>query len=350
MGKATRWLKGLLGMKKEKDHCDKSGSLAQGKKEKKGSGEDEQSHITFRAYVAEKEDEQNKHTIAVRSLSHGRGTFFRVSRERWAALKIQTLFRGYLARKALRALKALVKIQALVRGYLVRKRVAATLHSMQALMRAQSTVRSQRARRSINKENTFPRKYVQLFDETRNESQSKGLPTSYDTSLNGFVQSPKVVMIDTQSHRTCSRSRCITTTNTMSECGEDLHYQAISSSPSLTYQVPGRISVHECQHPQDFEWYFNVDERKFSTAQNTPRLANCGDTFFQNYSNFPSYMANTQSSKAKLRSHSAPKQRPEPKKRFPLNEIMATRNSISGVRMQWSSNSQTRDYSCFDRV
>lgn len=67
---------------------------------------------------------------------------------------IQDLILGFLffflqARKALRALKGLVKLQALVRGYLVRKRAAATLHSMQALIRAQAAVRSQRARRSM---------------------------------------------------------------------------------------------------------------------------------------------------------------------------------------------------------
>ena len=61
----------------------------------------------------------------------------------------------FQSRKALRALKGLVKIQALVRGFLVRKRAAATLHSMQALIRAQAAVRSQRARRSITKQNRF---------------------------------------------------------------------------------------------------------------------------------------------------------------------------------------------------
>lgn len=50
------------------------------------------------------------------------------------------------ARKALRALKGLVKLQAHVRGYLVRKQAAATLHGMQALIRAQATVRTQKAR------------------------------------------------------------------------------------------------------------------------------------------------------------------------------------------------------------
>lgn len=53
------------------------------------------------------------------------------------------------ARKALRALKGVVKIQALVRGFLVRKQAAATLRSMEALVRAQATVKFQRALRRI---------------------------------------------------------------------------------------------------------------------------------------------------------------------------------------------------------
>ncbi|KAK7369887.1 hypothetical protein VNO80_11935 [Phaseolus coccineus] len=49
-------------------------------------------------------------------------------------------------------------------------------------------------------------------------------------------------------------------------------------------------------------------------------------------------MANTQSFKAKLRSHSAPKQRPDPgsKKKLTLNEMMESRSSLSGARMQRS--------------
>lgn len=72
----------------------------------------------LRSYYNETEKEQNKHAIAVaaataaaadaavaaaqaavavvRLTSHGRGTMFGGGRERWAAVKIQTVFRGYL--------------------------------------------------------------------------------------------------------------------------------------------------------------------------------------------------------------------------------------------------------------
>ncbi|CAO2171411.1 unnamed protein product [Urochloa humidicola] len=60
------------------------------------------------------------------------------AREEKAAVVIQKTFRGYLARRALRALRSLVKIQALVRGYLVRKQAAMTLHRLQTLIRLQA--------------------------------------------------------------------------------------------------------------------------------------------------------------------------------------------------------------------
>lgn len=68
----------------------------------------------------------------------------RWSLEHFAAVKIQSVFRGYLARKALKALKGLVKLQALVRGHFVRKQSTAMLRRLQALVRVQDRARVNR--------------------------------------------------------------------------------------------------------------------------------------------------------------------------------------------------------------
>ncbi|CAH1425491.1 unnamed protein product [Lactuca virosa] len=369
MGKASRWFKALLGMKKDKENVDnrkekKRWSFGKPMKESPSPAmvavpvaTNGNPPVNDSAWMLSYK-EQNKHAIAVaaataaaadaavaaaqaavavvRLTSHGRGTLFCGGRERWAAVKIQTVFRAHLARKALRALKGLVKLQAVVRGFLVRKRAAATLYSMQALLRAQAAVRSQRARRSFRDHRSQPeirhRKSTERFDhETRSEFHSKRLSTSYESTTTSYEESPKIVEIDT--YRPHTRSRRIHTCTT--DSSEESHHYHNMASP-----IPTRI--------QDSEWGFMGDEYKCSkTTQSTPRFARsngqttpaksvCGDSFFSAYSNHPSYMANTQSFKAKQRSQSAPKQRPENgvKKRLSLIEIMASRSSLSGVRMQ----------------
>lgn len=318
--------------------------------------------VWLRSFYDETETEQSKHAIAVaaataaaadaavaaaqaavavvRLTSNGRGTMFGGGRERWAAVKIQTFFRGYLARKALKALKGLVKLQALFRGYLVRKQATETLHGMQSLIRAQATVRAQRSLGFSNNADHFYHQFRarkarnEMFDDTRSEYITTIHSRRISASFDAIDESPKIVEVDTG--RPKSRSR--RPNSSASEYGDDPLCPTLSSP--LPCRVPPRLSIPD--------WGATGYECRCSTAQSTPRFVNApitpaksvsGDSIFrQSMGLYPHYMANTHSFRAKLRSYSAPKLRPEagPKKRLSLNEMMESRNSSSGVRMQRS--------------
>ncbi|GJY62155.1 IQ-DOMAIN 31-like protein [Tanacetum coccineum] len=169
MGKVTRWFRGVLGMKKDKVNIDNSNAKTKkrwifGKCMKDLSQRVTMENDSTRmrscmsasdaiAIAATTTDVAGAQAAVavVRLTSDGRDTLFS-GREKWAATKIQSVYRGHLARRALRALKGLVKFQALFRGFLVRKRVAATLYSMQALLRAQLAVRSKRVELAVRYE------------------------------------------------------------------------------------------------------------------------------------------------------------------------------------------------------
>ncbi|KAJ4822135.1 hypothetical protein Tsubulata_051489, partial [Turnera subulata] len=70
------------------------------------------------------------------------------SKEEIAAIRIQTAFRGYLARRALRALRGLVRLKSLIQGQSVKRQATSTLRAMQTLARVQSQIRARRIRMS----------------------------------------------------------------------------------------------------------------------------------------------------------------------------------------------------------
>ncbi|CAN6326917.1 unnamed protein product [Urochloa humidicola] len=290
-----------------------------------------------------------------------------------AAVRIQTAFRGFLAKKALRALKALVKLQALVRGYLVRRQAAATLHSMQALVRAQATARSRRAgvpvlphlhHPPVRARYSLQERYA---DETRSEHGgaaaygSRRLSASVESSSYGYDRSPKIVEVDPgrpKSRSTSSRraSSPLLVDGGGSSGGEEwCANSACSPLPCYVSGGPPRIAVPTSRQFPDNDWCAPEKARP-ATAQSTPRYhlhvntqhapatptkSVAGGYYYSPslHGSAPNYMSSTQASEAKSRSQSAPKQRPElacggARKRVPLSEVVvveSSRASLSGV-------------------
>ncbi|KAI3705185.1 hypothetical protein L1987_75419 [Smallanthus sonchifolius] len=72
----------------------------------------------------------------------------RLSTEEMAAIKIQTAYRGHLARRAVCAVRGLRRLRSLVQGESIKRQATSTLKCMQTLARVQSQVRSRRVRMS----------------------------------------------------------------------------------------------------------------------------------------------------------------------------------------------------------
>ncbi|PIN10938.1 hypothetical protein CDL12_16467 [Handroanthus impetiginosus] len=413
MGKASKWIRGLLGLKKSEKKPEeapkpppkKKWSFAKSNKER-DNRKPEHSVVLG----GESDNNDNKHAIAVAAataavaeaavaaaqaaaavvnLTSGggkasaAGSGFRLnpslrvsqrgsgygSRDVWAAVTIQSHFRAYLSRRALRALKALVKLQALVRGHILRKQTTDILRRMQALARVQARARAGRILSSdaAHKSPLFnrkspptPEKFEHIIRARsakreqpamlkRNGSKSNGnniydpekshlcLDTDRKMVERSWEQGPltRIIPMDGETsdnsfgkpHATPKRKNIFHSSH-LSHSSDQYCQSFSTSKDSTAHQTtelsPTSESLIPLKFPQD------VDESAFCTAENSPQFYSASSmggsskkgsftptksdgsrSYRSGYSDHPNYMAYTESSKAKVRSLSAPKQRPQ---------------------------------------
>lgn len=102
------------------------------------------------------------------------------SKEEIAAIRIQTAFRGYLARRALRALRGLVRLKSLIQGQSVKRQATATLRAMQTLARVQSQIRARRIR--MSEENEALQRQLQQKHDKELEKWRTSIGEQWDDS------------------------------------------------------------------------------------------------------------------------------------------------------------------------
>ncbi|KAG8390299.1 hypothetical protein BUALT_Bualt01G0069100 [Buddleja alternifolia] len=424
MGKATRWFRSLLTFKKSPESS--TAAAAEKKKNnRKSKSNSVGDSVKFKNGVEEENPlaspyvdglDANKHAIAVATataavaeaalaaaqaaaevvkLTSGGGSWRSATPYRGgdrrpvlAAVRIQSAFRAYLARRALRALKALVKLQARVRGYIVRKQSADMLRRMQAMARIQARASAHRSYTTTEASNTDkinffnshhpgmtnPRSYEEMSNSAKhggslvkmqhNHSRphmgnnvGKERPHLATNWLNHWMEqctlnnvrdssleagpgdderSDKILEVDTwKPHQTPRQNDRRTSASTpqyfsaWKETGHDYSKMGQLSRPSSKLQNPNpSISSEEVSSLISSKFPPEGDQVPAWTAVNspggrssssrptsnlrgpfTPTRSECSRSVYGDYLGHPNYMASTESSWAKVRSQSAPKQR-----------------------------------------
>ncbi|KAL3812573.1 hypothetical protein ACJIZ3_013841 [Penstemon smallii] len=320
MGKTGKWLRNLLTGKK--DHKEKEQSKNHPISIPQPTTPKEKRRWSFRRSSTTAPGTTPPEAVAVIQLTADAAEKTSADEEA-AAIKIQSVFRGYLSRKALKALKGLVKLQALVRGHLVRKQATATLRCMQALVSVQARARAQRLLMAAEETNQINQRQ---FNHRKSTQDNKFMHSNQDYDR-GLEENIKIVEMDLGHYNPVTKSRNSYSSRTHVDKTEitDFDEHSFNTAQSSPQCYSRTISKHDSE-----KLPFSYPRSEYA------------ESLYNDYTFCPNYMSNTESSRAKARSHSAPKQRPVEStyerqlsnKRRPSLE---GRNVPRAVRMQRSS-------------
>lgn len=184
MGISSKWIKSLVGLKKHGksqngESSKERGSSAQLLHKRKHSMDTEGALAVAELTVHTEPLASDANAQAISDSTTSPRTYLQVSqaelytKEDQAAIVIQSAFRSFLARRALRALKGLVRLQALVRGHAVRKQAAETLQCMQSLVKAQARVRARQVRIALEGQVTQKKASENVHEDQAREIEER---------------------------------------------------------------------------------------------------------------------------------------------------------------------------------
>lgn len=210
-----------------------------------------------------------------------------------AATKIQSAFRGHLARKALRALKGLVRLQAIIRGRAVRRHVMLSSKNLPSDAKLLSKAHDRKTTfRSIICNDASKKELgeMEMKLETKNGR-------NWDFSL--LSKEDMETALLRKQEAAIKRERMM-----------KYSYSHREGRNTYSLEKPahdkGRIKLRNAQKQDSLDGLnlpFLLPRRSFGHAREDDSLS------LSDSPSFPTYMAETRSAKAKVRSLSTPKQR-----------------------------------------
>ncbi|CAJ2655103.1 unnamed protein product [Trifolium pratense] len=258
--------------------------------------------------------------------------------QEFAAIKIQTAFRGYLAKKALRALKGIVKLQAIIRGRAVRRQAMSTLKSLQSIVSIQSKICARRMQMvegrwedCVEDEDMhYSKDKIIRMDSNSERKWDDSTLLKEEVDASCMIKKEAIIKRErikeyTFNHRRSAESerskvngrwrywleQWVDTQLSKSKELEDL--DSVFSSNSKTAEEFGtrQLKLRNTTQRQNQNPLEGLDSPILLSRKSFPHRRQCSieDQSFSSSPATPAYMAATESAKAKARSTSSPKAR-----------------------------------------